>query len=148
MEEEWKAGGTAGRTTGWERHSLRSVRGVKVGKVRVQTLGMGGYSFMLTRVCVSKERQRGQKHWGFELRGRRKFVWSSVCVCSWHFHSTLTTLKAVERVTSRRGVSLGCWHGRICQEHFWLHGGWKDWDVTGKMANFDEHVKKGLFLKE
>lgn len=49
--------GIAGRMTGWERHSIHSSPGLKVRKVRVQTLGMGGQTFMLTKVCVSKERQ-------------------------------------------------------------------------------------------
>lgn len=50
--------GTAERKTGWERHSLRSVLGVKVGKVRVQALGMGGHTFMLTKLCASEEKRR------------------------------------------------------------------------------------------
>lgn len=49
--------GTVGRMTGWERHSLRSISGVKVGKAGVQELGTGGHTFMLTKVCVSEERQ-------------------------------------------------------------------------------------------
>lgn len=38
--------------TGWERHSVRSIPVVKVGKVRVQEVGTGGHTFMLTK-CVS-----------------------------------------------------------------------------------------------
>lgn len=61
--------GTVGIMTGWERHSLRSIPVVKVGKVRVQKVRTGGHTFMLTK-CVSPwsstDRVRGEKHWGFE----------------------------------------------------------------------------------
>lgn len=46
---------TVGRMTGWERHSLHSFPGEKVGKVRVQVLGPGGHTFMLTEQCLQRE---------------------------------------------------------------------------------------------
>lgn len=70
--------------TGWERHSLRSIPGVKVGKVRVQVLGTGGHTFMLTEVRASEEQrrqsERARTHWGFELEEEGN-LFGRVCVC-------------------------------------------------------------------
>lgn len=69
-------------------------------------------------VCLRGEAmtERGVRNTGV-LSWRRKEICLGECASG---TSTLTALKLAERVTSRRGVSLGCWQGRICQEHFWL----------------------------
>lgn len=52
--------GTAGRMTGWERHSHHAIPRVQVGKVRVQVLGTRGHTFtkknptVVERLSVSK----------------------------------------------------------------------------------------------
>lgn len=81
--------------TGWERHSLHSIPGVKVGKVRVQVLGTGGHTFMLTEECLPGEAvtYRGVRNTRF-LSQKRKEICLGECV-SITLPFYLTALKIV-----------------------------------------------------
>lgn len=55
LQREEERRGTAGRMTGWERHSLRSVPRVKVGKVRVQEVYERSHFHVGTSVYLQGE---------------------------------------------------------------------------------------------
>lgn len=93
-------------------------------------------------VCLKGEvarESKAEKHWGFEREEEGNlFGWvSSTPTLLWQL------LKLVEWVTSRKGVSLECWHERICEEHSTPYGAEAEtWWVLVLMSTDCHFLKK------